>query len=285
MRILRIALRNFRGVVECEVRFPTEGVTIVEGPNEIGKTSISEAIDLVLNERDDSTKRSVRAVKPVGRDVGAEVEIEVVTGPYHFVYRKCWHRQRATELRVLEPHRVQLTGREAHDRVREMLDETLDAALWEALRLRQGTQLEQAALAGGSLGRALDAAAGGEAAGDREDDLWVRITDERDRYWTATWQWKGERTALAAQVDEAAAVVSALEGSIRGLQDDADAVERLQRAAAVLTGTQRDQIARRSALRRLAEPEDVARSVEFLLGDGGRNITGTVITVDAGNTA
>jgi len=52
-----------------------------------------------------------------------------------------------------------------------------------------------------------------------------------------------------------------------------------------LTGTQRDQIARRSALRRLAEPEDVARSVEFLLGDGGRNITGTVITVDAGNTA
>jgi 3-oxoacyl-[acyl-carrier protein] reductase len=29
----------------------------------------------------------------------------------------------------------------------------------------------------------------------------------------------------------------------------------------------------------------VARSIEFLLGDGGRNITGTVITVDAGNTA
>ena len=47
----------------------------------------------------------------------------------------------------------------------------------------------------------------------------------------------------------------------------------------------RDQIARRSALRRLAEAEDVARAVEFLLGDGGRNITGTVMTIDAGNTA
>ena len=47
----------------------------------------------------------------------------------------------------------------------------------------------------------------------------------------------------------------------------------------------RDQIARRSALRRLAEAEDVACAVEFLLGDGGRNITGTVMTVDAGNTA
>jgi len=52
-----------------------------------------------------------------------------------------------------------------------------------------------------------------------------------------------------------------------------------------LTKTQRDQIARRSALKRLAEAVDVARSVEFLLGDSGRNITGTVLTVDAGNTA
>lgn len=47
----------------------------------------------------------------------------------------------------------------------------------------------------------------------------------------------------------------------------------------------RQQIARRSALQRLAGAEDVARTVEFLMGDGGRNITGTVITVDAGNTA
>ncbi len=35
----------------------------------------------------------------------------------------------------------------------------------------------------------------------------------------------------------------------------------------------------------MAEPIDVARSVEYLLGDAGRNITGTVLTVDAGNTA
>lgn len=46
-----------------------------------------------------------------------------------------------------------------------------------------------------------------------------------------------------------------------------------------------EKIARRSALKRMADPIDVARSVEFLLGDGGRSITGTVITVDAGNTA
>ena len=52
-----------------------------------------------------------------------------------------------------------------------------------------------------------------------------------------------------------------------------------------LTDSQRAQIARRSAMHRMPEPVDVARSVEFLLGDGGRNITGTVMTIDAGNTA
>jgi len=46
-----------------------------------------------------------------------------------------------------------------------------------------------------------------------------------------------------------------------------------------------DKIKRRSALRRLAEIEDVGNVVAFLCSDGARNITGTVMTVDAGNTA
>jgi 3-oxoacyl-[acyl-carrier protein] reductase len=48
---------------------------------------------------------------------------------------------------------------------------------------------------------------------------------------------------------------------------------------------QRGRVARRSALRRLAEVGDVANAVEFLLGDKAKNITGTVLTVDAGSTA
>ena len=52
-----------------------------------------------------------------------------------------------------------------------------------------------------------------------------------------------------------------------------------------LTEEHRDQIIRRSALRRLVGVDDVAASVAYLLSDGARNITGTVITVDAGNTA
>jgi 3-oxoacyl-[acyl-carrier protein] reductase len=52
-----------------------------------------------------------------------------------------------------------------------------------------------------------------------------------------------------------------------------------------LTEDQRAQIERRSALKRLAEAGDVAHAVEYLLSDKARNITGTVLTVDAGATA
>jgi 3-oxoacyl-[acyl-carrier protein] reductase len=44
-------------------------------------------------------------------------------------------------------------------------------------------------------------------------------------------------------------------------------------------------VANRSALQRLAEPKDVAEAVKFLMGESGRNVTGTVLTIDAGNTA
>lgn len=52
-----------------------------------------------------------------------------------------------------------------------------------------------------------------------------------------------------------------------------------------LKAEERERIVRRSALRRLAEVDDVANAVEFLLGDKAANITGTVLTVDAGGTA
>ena len=57
------------------------------------------------------------------------------------------------------------------------------------------------------------------------------------------------------------------------------------RRAKGLTEEHREQIVRRSALRRLAEVDDVAAAVEYLLSDGAGSVTGTVMTVDAGSTA
>ena len=49
-----------------------------------------------------------------------------------------------------------------------------------------------------------------------------------------------------------------------------------------LEESERERVIGRSALRRLAAPEDIAAMAAFLMGEGGRNITGAVMTVDAG---
>jgi len=51
-----------------------------------------------------------------------------------------------------------------------------------------------------------------------------------------------------------------------------------------LTEKQFDQIKRRSALHRLATVDDIAAMVDFLMSEKAANITGQVMTVDAGNT-
>lgn len=54
---------------------------------------------------------------------------------------------------------------------------------------------------------------------------------------------------------------------------------------ASLDADDRAKISGRAALRRLAAPDDVANAVSYLLDDRARNVTGTVLTVDAGATA
>lgn len=187
MRIHRLRLANYRGVVESEVVFPASGVTVVQGPNEAGKSSLAEALDLLLDHYDDTQKAAVRAVKPVHRDAGAEVEAELSAGPYRFTYAKRFHKDRATTLTVHEPTPLSKTGREAHDAVRTMLAETVDLALWQAQRLTQGAAVEQADLREqAALARALDRAAGGPAARDREATLYEQVVAEYRRYHTAT---------------------------------------------------------------------------------------------------
>ena len=52
-----------------------------------------------------------------------------------------------------------------------------------------------------------------------------------------------------------------------------------------LNPAERAKITRRSALHRMPVIADVANMVDYLVSDNARNVTGTVMTIDAGNTA
>ncbi len=201
MRIHKITVTNFRGVEKLEVMPELQGVTVIEADNEKGKTSITEAMTLLLDELDSSTKAHIRAIKPVDRDVGSEVEMEFTTGPYHVVFAKRWHRSPMTTLRVLAPRPENLTGRPAHERVAAMLAETADEALLRALRWEQGQGITQAdLLKSASLTSALDAAASGSLGGEVETGLWELVQEERSKYWTATGKPVTVRTEITTRV-------------------------------------------------------------------------------------
>ncbi len=234
MRIRRIKVHNYGGVTEAEVTFPDTGITIIEGVNEAGKTSLIEAVDAILSIADSSSSRRIKAVVPVGKDVGPEVEVDITAGAFEFTYRKRWVRSPETVLDVSRPKREQLSGREAHDRVRQILDEAVDLDLWQALRLHQGTALSQASFEVSALGRALDAAAGGDVAGDREDVLWDRIEVAYGEYWTPGGKPKNALRAVEEALDAALEKADRANAYLRELDNDADEIQRLEIAVTAL---------------------------------------------------
>ena len=229
MRILKIVLRNYRGVSQRTVEFAPHGVTIVEGPNEIGKSSIAEAIDRVIEDMDSTSRQRVLAVKPVDQDVGPEVMIEAEAGQYAFRYRKRFLRDRVTELEILRPRAEHQTGRTAHERVQAILSETVDMALWKALRIQQGDGVGQAALVDQtSLSAALDRSAGESPAGDEEVTLFDLARAEYLQYWTETGRRKQAVAEMERAIERATQGIARIEEAIRAIEDDVEASVRLE---------------------------------------------------------
>ena len=210
MKLHRLVLTNYRGIAHREIEFPDHGVVVVSGSNEVGKSSMIEALDLLLESRDRSTKKEVKQVKPTNSDVGSEVSAEISCGPYRFVYRKRFHKKCETELTVLTPRREQLTGDEAHERVRAILAETVDNDLWHAQRVLQATSTTAVDLSGcDALSRALDVAAGDDAALSGTEPLLIeRIDTEYGRYFTLTGRPTGGWSAAISRLADTEAAVA-----------------------------------------------------------------------------
>ncbi len=267
MKLHRLTLTNYRGITHRDIEFPEHGVVVISGANEIGKSSMLEALDLLLESKDRSTKKEVKQVKPTHADVGAEVTAEISTGDYRFVYRKRFHKRPETELTVSAPRREQLTGDEAHERVRTMLAETMDVDLWQAQRVLQSSSTAVADLSGSdALSRALDVAAGEIdetlAAGGTVDSLLIdRIDAEYRRYFTATGrptgEWAAASTRLRAADEEVARCAAAI----------AEVDEAVRRHAALTDDLAVLKSETDSAAKVLADARVAAEIVESLRGD------------------
>jgi energy-coupling factor transporter ATP-binding protein EcfA2 len=215
MRLHRITLTDYRGVRNRTVHFAEQGVTIVAGPNEIGKTSLVEALDLLVEEKATSTRREIMAVQPSGRDVGPTVEAELTFGRYRVVYRKQWIKGKSTELRIVSPTPEQLSGNPAHERFGELLREAgIDLFLWRQLRVSQdwqrarATELRadgQSAIAGrAAVSGALEEHSATVVRTGPEEALYELARREYELYYTPKrGEPRGEYTEARVALDEA----------------------------------------------------------------------------------
>jgi len=221
VKLHRLILTNYRGISHREIEFPDHGVVVVCGANEIGKSSMIEALDLLLESRDRSTKKEVKQVKPTHSDVGSEVSAEISCGPYRFIYRKRFHKKCETELTIITPCREQLTGDEAHERVRAMLAETVDSDLWHAQRVLQSASTAAVDLSGcDALSRALDVAAGDSGGLCGTEPLLIeRIDTEYARYFTPTGRPTGQWAAAIARLADAEAAVAECAAAVAEVDD------------------------------------------------------------------
>ena len=234
MKLHRLLMENVRGVTRREIVFPPVGVIVIDGPNEVGKTSMLQALDLLLEEKDTSTKARVRDIKPVGADVGSVIEADLSVGRFRLVFRKQFNRGTATTLTVLEPEAEQLTGAAAHERVRQILEDALDPALFKAVRLLQAAPLDQASLAGSAaLAAALDRAAGVAGDPDTADPLALAAQEEYEAFFTSQGRPRGDYRKAVEAEQKAADRVRAAQDSLASVARDADRLTDLVAARAI----------------------------------------------------
>ncbi len=235
MRLHRITLRHVRGVAGHTIDLPATGVTIVEGPNEVGKSTTAEAVDALLDVKDSSKSQSIRDLQAIDVDSGPRVEVELSIGEWRGVYTKQWGKGRTTLLRVTAPRPEQASGDEAHERVRQVLDGSVDLALWQAMRVQQGASLAPAAWQQvPALGQALDRAASrdGPAAGSgsEHEDLYARVQAEAAQFFTARTARPTGSLAVAVEAYRCAqSQVESLGAEVVEAQRDVDEAARLAR--------------------------------------------------------
>ena len=234
MRIDRVRLKNFCGVTDAEVRFEPLGVTIVHGPNEAGKSTLMQGINVLFDHRDDSRKEEVRSTKPVNRDVGSEVEADIEIGPYNFTYFKRFHKDRETILTFRTPKDEIVNGRDAHDRVLQILAGSVDTALWQALRIAQGQHLKMPELHNQpALAQALDRAAGQAKSGEKEEALFDAAHVEFAQYFTETGRDKEDPMGQArARADDTGAKALILQSQLKEVEDDISRFAILEKSVA-----------------------------------------------------
>ena len=171
---------------------------------------------------------------------------------------------------MLAPRREQLTGDEAHDRVRAMLKETVDTCLWQAQRVLQSTSTAAVDLSGcDALSRALDVAAGEAVALSGAEPLLIdRVEAEYLGYFTRTGrptgEWAAATNRLRAADEELARCAAGIAQVDDAVRRHAGLTEEVARLAAERADAAKQLATAQSAADAVAALKSQLKEAEFV---------------------
>lgn len=235
MKLHAIELKNVRGIEHLVMDdLPDTGVIVVAGDNEMGKSTIAEAIQVALTWPAKANRKETKALYPNDRDAHPEITLDMTLGSTRFTLRKVFAGSKssitATEIRIAEPSPMSLTGDEAQQWLDALTSGEGTRELWNAFVARQGA--EQAALKLGAFAHvteALQEATGGSVESAEQRLIVEAARDERGTYYTQGGRPKEALKAAAESVVQAdARYAAAVErvNEVRGLIDQVDRNDR-----------------------------------------------------------
>lgn len=134
-------VQNFAGIESAHFAPSTTGVTVVHGSNEAGKSSLMNAFSLLLSDWKVSTSsKKVSGFFPVGSGTKPRITARLQLGENLVEYTKDFENKKVL-LDVLRPTVHNYTGDQAMEKFSELLNNSIDSALREALFVSQGQRL------------------------------------------------------------------------------------------------------------------------------------------------
>lgn len=253
MRIHDIEIRNFRSLEHFQLSdIPDKGVIVISGDNEAGKSTVVEALQLLLNPKvkHDSNTAQLKSIQTLGLDAPIFVSMRATLGPVTFRITKQYKKKSFAVLSIEAPRRAEYKGREAEDQFRQLLAEHLDSSLASALLVPQG-EVDPVINAAGipTLGAALELLGGGEAHVD--DTELMKAVEERYRlYYSLTGKPRAELERVQKELSQAEGQLAEAEAEVSRLEEDVTQFERETKrrdsAAADIPAAQQDLVSRRA---------------------------------------